>query len=699
MSSRQSSKRQASTRSCEFCRKRKVRCDARKPSCASCVRHGQECIYILSTPEARPTRAIVNHLRAENERMRTYIKQLEESATSQVTNRICAVAQINEPTQSDETPTAHIQEDRVSGSRESHNPPVETESLGNLNAPAPDVSPFLWTDEKGNLNVFGPSSALQSATRNHESDDPIALAHVQNGLLANAAISRQREHLLRDLTSLDGVPIDLAIHLFEIHWNRQHHSFLLTYRPVIMRDILQHGRFSSKFLLNAIFACASKFSQRQDVLDDVGDLTTSGGRFFRRCDELMASDNLLLTPSLPTIVGLLLLGSTYNARGMTSKAWLLTGYALRMVFDVGLHLNHRITQENAMEVEMYRRVFWGAFICDKLQSLYLGRPVAIKLRDAHVSHEFNDKMEEDELWTPYVDPTLPLTERTHHHASTPRDVIHSVTCFQQLCLLFKTVAKIIDNFYVVGATAAHAFSSLQQMENELKQWETSLPACLQVDPLSGTVVTGRTAAPNLLILHITFNAVIILLHRPLTAGGHLKMESTVPASSWKRCSDAANKITHLSISYRSIYSLRSAPYLISYGLYVACTIHVRNAAAARGECTGHATLLAWSLRCLGELSVPNPGVSHPITIIKKLMLAKEVELIDHDLPEMRLPRSSAPGDNRISEVAATAETSDFQVPFSDLWTETAELTWDDWQEAYNDDVLFGFMDGQSSLLP
>ncbi|KAH7157251.1 fungal-specific transcription factor domain-containing protein [Dactylonectria estremocensis] len=692
MSHRQNSKRQGSARSCEFCRKRKVRCDARKPACASCIRHEQECVYVLSTPEARPTRAIVNHLRVENERMRTYIKQLEESRNSAST-----VIPATEQLPLGQLPTGLVHAGRVSGRRESHIPPsAETESLDNSNASAPDVSPFLWTDEKGNLNVFGPSSALQSATRTHEPDDAVALVHVQNGLLANAVISRQREHLLRDIPSLDGVPIDLAIHLLEIHWNRQHHSFLLTYRPVIMRDILQEGRFSSKFLLNAIFACASKFSQRAEVVDDSGDLTTSGGRFFRRCDELMASDNLLLTPSLPTVVGLLLLGSTFNARGITSKAWLLTGYALRMVFDVGLHLNHRITQENAMEVEMYRRVFWGAFICDKLQSLYLGRPVAIKLRDVHVSHEFNDMMEEDELCTPYVDPTLPLAERTHHHTTTPRDVIHSVTCFQQLCLLFKIVAKIIDNFYVVGATAAHAYSSLQQLENDLENWEASLPECLRVDPTTGTVVSGRTAAPNLLILHITFNGVVILLHRPLTAGGHLKMESTVPAMSWKRCSDAATKITHLSVAYRSIYSLRAAPYLISYGLYVACTIHVRNAAVVRA---GHAKLLAWSLRCLEELSVPNPGVSQPVTIIKNLMLEKEVEVSESILQVNNTSDSSALADTWTSEDAATVETFDFQVPLSNLWTETAELNWDDWQETYNDDVLFGFMDGQSNLLP
>jgi hypothetical protein len=115
----------------------------------------------------------------------------------------------------------------------------------------------------------------------------------------------------------------------------------------------------------------------------------------------MSQENLLFYPSLPTIVGLLLLGSTNVAQGEATKGWLLTGYALRMVYDLGLHIDRKATVDDVIEEEIRKRIFWGAFICDKLQSLYLGRPFAIKLRDAHVSLELNDIMEENEPWVPY----------------------------------------------------------------------------------------------------------------------------------------------------------------------------------------------------------------------------------------------------------------------------------------------------------
>jgi hypothetical protein len=39
----------------------------------------------------------------------------------------------------------------------------------------------------------------------------------------------------------------------------------------------------------------------------------------------------------------------------------------------------------------------GAFVCNKLQSLYMGRPASTKLRDANASLQLNDIVEENEL--------------------------------------------------------------------------------------------------------------------------------------------------------------------------------------------------------------------------------------------------------------------------------------------------------------
>ena len=503
----------------------------------------------------------------------------------------------------------------------------------------PDVSTFFSMDEQGDLSTFGPSSALRSTVQRTECISPYCSEHLRNALVAKAALSRQAEYGIYALSDLDGVPIDLAMHLLDLHWNRQHHTLLLTYRPVITRDILHQGPYASSFLLSAIFACTSKFSQRLEVRDDPSDPSTAGGRFFRRCDDLLMRESLFTKPSIPTIVGLLLLGSTLHAKGETSKGWLYTGYALRMVYDVGFHKVHKVTPENAEEMELRKRVFWAAFIWDKFQSLYLGRPIAMQLHDAHMSYHLMDTIEEKELFVPYQDPTFPnSTQLSKMVTPTP---IYSVSCFQQLCKLSKLMAKIINKFYVVGATTASAEASLGHLDDSLTKWAAQLPVDFQFNPKTW-VPGSQCPSPNVLNLLTTYHSLVILLHRPLVAEGHLQ-SAEGSASSWKKCTTSAGHITNIVSVHQTAYTLRGAPYLISYALYVACTIHVRNVAALEQNYPGeNSRLLALSLQQLEELSVPNAGVLRPLKIIRKLMMTKGVtvppqakEATTLDIPENR----------------------------------------------------------------
>lgn len=391
-----------------------------------------------------------------------------------------------------------------------------------------------------------------------------------------------------------------------------------------MRDLTTKGPHYSDFLLYAILAWSSKLSNRLDVRDDPSDPSTAGRRFFRRCDELLAEQTLLTSPTIPTIMALLLLGSTYNARGETSKGWLYTGYAVRMVFDLGLHLDPKEGNPSPEEAEIRRRVFWAAFICDKLQSLYLGRPTTINLRDAHVSHNFQDTFEELELWRPNTGRTSALNPGSHSFRPT---MIHSVSTFQQFCLLSRIMTKIINRFYVVGASSRNAKAGLQAVDDALQDWKHCLPKDLHFEPQIVSMLTEHYPSPNIMNLHATFHSLIILLHRPFISDGHLRL-TTAPEVSWKRCTSAAKSITSIVLAYRTAYTLQAAPYLLSYALYVASTIHVRNAAAERNRAREKSSILASSLRCLDELCNANPGVRRPVSIIRRLMATNG---LNHDI--------------------------------------------------------------------
>jgi Fungal specific transcription factor domain len=490
------------------------------------------------------------------------------------------------------------------------------------------IATFISRDESGAIRIFGPTSNLHdSSPGDHNlldvTQNSVGRANTPNRyqLIASAALQRQREHDLRKREIIGGIPGELAMHLLDLHWNRQHHTYHLTYRPALMRDLADGGPYCSEFLLNAVFGCCSKFSERLEVRENPALPETAGKMFFDRCDELLSEQSLLETSSIPTITGLLLLGATFNAKGRTSKGWLYVGYALRMVYDLGLHLDCKEVSGNAEDVEIRRRVFWGAFICDKLQSLYFGRPYMIPLRDAHVSWDLMDTLEENEMWTPYVDPKT-ATQLGDSSKQQSAIRLYSITTFQQLCSLSQIMTTIIDHFYFVGANPESTRQYLSMMDEKLGLWYQNLPADLRFEPWTSS---KYIPAPTIIILLTIYWALIILLHRPFIKNGHLWTANTSTGHSWERCVMAARNITSLSLAYQSAYSLRRANYMLSYALYVACTIHARNRvvreSTRRGDLSSPLTVC---LRCLDELAVPNCGVSVPAKIIRRLMRANDI---------------------------------------------------------------------------
>jgi hypothetical protein len=159
----------------------------------------------------------------------------------------------------------------------------------------------------------------------------------------------------------DGVDPDLGMHLLSLHWNRQHHSFLITYRPAFMRDMACNGPYFSKLLLNAIYFGASKFSPRLEVRKDPDDVRTAGWSYRQRVRELLGSS--LDKSDVTTIQALLQMTNSLFALGdERSAAWLYSGLAFRMLIDMGLHVDAKSTRRFTDEdLEIRRRVFWGAF--------------------------------------------------------------------------------------------------------------------------------------------------------------------------------------------------------------------------------------------------------------------------------------------------------------------------------------------------
>lgn len=510
---------------------------------------------------------------------------------------------------------------------------------------------------QGRLSVDGGGGA-NPAGGSQEQRVSLDAAVLTDRLTSLAARERQEEvmNVVAGRLDFDGVEPELAIHLLNLHWNRQHHAYLVTYRPLFMRDMAAppgKAKYFSKLLFHAILFGAAKFSDRiNQVRSDVNDPSTAGQQFLERVQQLLPE--ALIKSRITTVQALLLLACTHYARGSESAAWLHSGLAFRMAIDLGMNEDsiELVASGNMAleELELRRRVVWAAFVIDKIHSLYQGRQASIERRNLYVPIEFHDHFEETEFWTP-VAFHRPLSEAEAQSKATARGTnaatpsgytgpIYSVSTFAELCRLTVIMEKIIQIFYSIdsGARSERAQTEhLIEMRSELAAWRTSLPAHLRIDSSSPAGRSGgqrsRTCPPNLISLHALYHALTILLNRPFLPHGHLRSDDAACGrSSWKACVDAASSISSLMNLYRQTVSMKGAPQLISYINFCAAGIHVRVAAQLQQSNTSSegANLAAASSRryelkalrqCLQDFEEnqdPNPGVAKAKSVIRNM---------------------------------------------------------------------------------
>ena len=439
--------------------------------------------------------------------------------------------------------------------------------------------------------------------------------------------ARERQNEVMNVVSakldFDGVDPELALHLLNLHWNRQHHAYLVTYRPLFMRDMAapaSEAKYFSKLLLNAILFGAAKFSDRvADVRTDVNDPSTAGAQFLKRVQELLPE--ALMVSRITTVQALLLLACTHYARGSESAAWLHSGLAFRMATDLGMNEDSRelvaAGKIQPEELEIRRRVVWAAYVIDKIHSLYQGRQSSMQFRHLYVPAEFYDRFEESELWTPVA---------YHQKGTSYTGPVYSVSTFTELCRLTVIMERIIQIFYSIDSASrpeGMQHADLQSLRIELEGWYKSLPLHLLIQAAAPSGPLPKRP-PNVISLNALYYALTILLNRPFLSHGHLRTDDqAISRSSWKLCVDAASHISTLMSLYRQTVSMKGAPQLISYINFCAAGIHVRLAAqlqqhpSATSDGNMRAALKALKV-CLDDFEEnqnPNPGVVKAKTVI------------------------------------------------------------------------------------
>ncbi|KND89434.1 Nitrogen assimilation transcription factor nirA [Tolypocladium ophioglossoides CBS 100239] len=637
-----SSARQASrfqrraAEACSFCRRRKIKCNNARPVCTNCTLYAQECAYEPISPvakEAGRERHLVGKRRRAHDRN-------PSEASRQTRSPAPAQHEGDAPNTlaGDQQTPREAQTPRADAARQ------DDARVARILVSANGVSSY-----HGRTSALFEDNAPERSTggehRPRMPDDWVerGLPLAQDSLTLTAADQMEELNFRRGKLDFDGVDPDLAMHLLSLHWNRQHHSFLLTHRPAFMRDMACQGPYFSKLLLNAIYFGASKFSPRLEVRRDAADVRTAGWRFRERVRELLGGS--LDRSDVTTIQALLVMTNSLFALGdERSAAWLYSGLAFRMLIDLGMHVDLSTTRRFSDEdLEIRRRVFWGAFVVDKVQSLYQGRPVSLKECDALVPIKFLDSYEELEHWQPFAYSTSA--------PDYPGSPAYSTSTFTFLCKLSLVMSDILSCIYTERSfdqSPAQLASMLEKLQQKLCAWQESLPGHLHFDPtkLQGTAFPP----PHVFSLHAMYHVLVILLHRPFVADGHLYSTSrSISVDSFMKCASAASSIVHLLRAYHRAFSIRRAPYLISYATYVAATIHSRIAARRGHDSTAYGNL-ATCLAVFKENQETNSAVQKATMIVQSLM--KKLSVVIEDISSEALEMDQT-GKSRNAERPAT----------------------------------------------
>lgn len=87
---------------------------------------------------------------------------------------------------------------------------------------------------------------------------------------------------------------------------------------------------------------------------------------------------------VPSVAALLILGDLENGVGRDNVGWMYAGMAVRLCFDIGLHLDSRNTGLSQREIDIRTMTLWACVVYDRYWALFLGRPTSMKSSDLEI---------------------------------------------------------------------------------------------------------------------------------------------------------------------------------------------------------------------------------------------------------------------------------------------------------------------------
>lgn len=191
--------------------------------------------------------------------------------------------------------------------------------------------------------------------------------------------TRRAEKVIRTL------PLETHDYLMSLFWQHYNGVLHVVHQEAFNED-REAGRsqFYSGFLHICILAMGYRFADksRQDMQRiALPDREST----LQREAKYMLDLELERPGGVPSVAALLILGDSEVGVGRDNVGWMYAGMAMRLCYDIGLHLDSRKSGMSEREIDIRKMTLWACVIYDRYWSLFLGRPLTIKTADLEIN--------------------------------------------------------------------------------------------------------------------------------------------------------------------------------------------------------------------------------------------------------------------------------------------------------------------------
>ncbi|KAI5852289.1 fungal-specific transcription factor domain-containing protein [Tricharina praecox] len=550
-------------RSCDSCKLRKTRCDARENEpCSACLAAKLSCTFSSPDHEGRkmgPTRRIrelertveelTRKLDLAEQRHRKYSAQ--DDGVSQDENYALA-----SPMGSfSDSPSNTLHTGRGSSSR--HGRPSSRISPGesdsgpqNRSSPAgsalasrrgydwnydsPPNGPTDSAQVTWNPNIFGPGSAPQfiDSYKQYLQRQGLYAQHI-SGEQANMYEKTEQVPLLSDVAGSRGGPeLDLRVYLpARTLANRLLEAFRVTiqnYKPLFYWPILERKferAWSSPMMegdeqvvrevfcvVMTVLSVGAQLVKVEEMFPvGTGSQSISqerhGWKFFELARRYMNLNNPVYTLEDATV--LLLMSLYLDKATLPSPCWMICGAMARVCQDIGLHRQPPVGKFTNVQLECRVRLFWVAYIQDKRISMKMGRPCILREEDCNIMYP--GVMDSTGIGTALLCPQItdvPVgglpkeSPDVIHHKAVARRALETLTAAIGVC---KVVEKILGHRFKTGESPDKQMHRMKQLKDELTEYWKTIP-----QDLANPQLTTALDLPSVRVVFIAQHARLIL---------------------------------------------------------------------------------------------------------------------------------------------------------------------------------------------